>query len=124
MKNWNRYSGSRTAWGRIRSSIALAGWIQDQSHGAGERLPFRLFGKELFPAERREAIVLGPFSLVGMLPGRRDPAFRLEAMHARIERTGFDLEQIFRRPLDMLRNRVSVHRAAEKGLKDQQIERA
>src|SRR5207244_1333925 len=87
-------------------------------------LPFRLFGKELFPAERRQAIELGPLSLVGELPGRRDPAFPLEAMHAGIQRSGFDLEQIVRRPLDVFRDRVTVHRSREKGAKDQQIERA
>src|SRR5690349_17692796 len=52
----DRAGAASAACERTPSSTLLAGWIQDQGHRAGERLPFRVLGKELFPAERREAI--------------------------------------------------------------------
>jgi hypothetical protein len=45
-------------------------------------------------------------------------------MHARIQRPGFDLEQILRSPLDVLRDRVTVHRRREKRAEDQKLKRA
>src|SRR5207244_2904113 len=52
------------------TSLLLDG-IQKQSHRPGERLPCGLFGKELFPAEGREAIVPGPLPFIGPLPAPR-----------------------------------------------------
>src|ERR1043166_6795703 len=114
----DRVPSTNAACERTCSCPLLAGWIQDQSHGANERLPFRLLGKELFPAERGEAIVLGPFSLIRQLPRRRNPAFRFEAMHARVQRPGLDLEKVFRCPLDVLRNSMSVHGPGDERTQD------
>ena len=45
-------------------------------------------------------------------------------MERRIERTGFDLEQILRRPLNVLGDGVAVRGAEEQGAEDQEIEGA
>jgi hypothetical protein len=45
-------------------------------------------------------------------------------VHARIQRTGFNLQQVFGRPLDVFSDRVTVHWSWKKGPEDQQIERA
>src|SRR4030095_5913508 len=60
------------------SSRLLGGRIEQQTHGAGERVPFRLLGDQLLPAFRSDAIVAGTLALVRHLPGRRGPAFPLE----------------------------------------------
>jgi hypothetical protein len=44
-------------------------------------------------------------------------------MQGWIERTGLHLEQIFGRPPNVLRNRVTVRRAKKKGAENQEIER-
>jgi hypothetical protein len=45
------------------------------------------------------------------LPGRGDPDLRLELIQRRVEGACFDLQQIFRGPLNVLRNRVAVTRS-------------
>src|SRR5579862_3059358 len=40
-----------------RSWRLLIGRIQNQSHGAREGLPLRLFRRQVFPSKRREAII-------------------------------------------------------------------
>src|SRR5439155_14806074 len=53
-----------------RSSLRLLiDSIQDQCHGAGESLPLRSFGRELFAPERRQAIEPGPLAFRRELPG-------------------------------------------------------
>ena len=101
-----------------------SGRIQDQSHGAGEGLPFRLLGGQLLAPERREPIVPGALALVGELPGRRDPALRLQPVQRRIERAGLDLQQVFRGPLNVLGDGVAVGRSGEQRAQDQEVERA
>src|SRR5580704_12787961 len=102
----------------------LIDWIQDQSHGAGERLPLRLFADQLFPPERREAIVAGALAFVGQLPGGRNPAPRLEPMDGRVQRTGLDLQQVFGGPLNVFCDGVPVTGSCQQRPEDQQVERA
>ena len=45
-------------------------------------------------------------------------------MERRIERSGFDLEELFRCPLDVLGDRVPVRGPEEERSEDQQVERA
>src|SRR5216684_2750907 len=68
-----------------RSLSLLIYWVQNQSHGAGERLPLRVFGCELFAPERCEAIILGALAFVGKFPGGRDPALGFQTMEGRIQ---------------------------------------
>jgi hypothetical protein len=89
-------------------SLFLISWIQDESHGAGERLPLRLFGHELPPSER---------------PDGGDPAFRLQPMDGRVQGTGLDLEQIFRSPLNVFGDGVAMSRSREQRAKDDEVER-
>ena len=45
-------------------------------------------------------------------------------MDGRVERTGLDLQQVFRGPLNVFGDRVAVTGACEQGAEDQQVERA
>ena len=45
-------------------------------------------------------------------------------MERRIQRPGLDLEQVFRRALNVLRNRVAVSRSGQQGAEDEQVERS
>ena len=83
-----------------------------------------MFGSELFPPERCEAIKSGPLAFVGQLPGSRDPAFRLQPMERRIQRPGLDLEQVFRGPLNVFGDRVAVGGPCEQSAEDEEVERA
>src|SRR5581483_4139914 len=108
----------------MASLFLLRGWIHNQSHSAGEHLPFRLFGRELFAPLTREAIEPGALSLIRQLPRRGDPAFRLQPMKRRIQRPRLDLEQVFGGPLNVFSDRVPMGGSGKQGSKDQEVERA
>jgi hypothetical protein len=57
-----------------------------------------------------------------VLPRGFDPASRFEAVKRWIERTRFNLEQIFRGLLDALGDRVAVRGSKEKRTKNQKVE--
>ena len=103
------------------SSVAR---LQEQSHGAGEGVPFRLFGSQLRAPLRGDSIEAGALALVGQLPGGRDPAFGLEPIECGVQRAGLDLQQVFGGPLNVLRDRVSVARPGQERSQDQEVERA
>src|SRR5262249_34108456 len=86
----------------------LPEWIEQQPHGAGERVPLRSFGDELRAAFRREAVIARALALVRQLPGRLDQALLFQPIERRVERAGFDLQQIFGGALNVLRDRVAV----------------
>src|SRR5262249_7033719 len=98
--------------------------VQNQYHGAGKGIPFRSLRRELSAPGRRQAIEPGPLALRRELPAGSDPALRLKTMERRIQRSGLDLEQIFRSPLDVLGNRMAVSRSFKQGVEDEQVERA
>src|SRR5262245_12857227 len=97
---------------------------QQETHGAGEGVPLRVLARELLPPERGDAVVARALALVRLLPRRGDPSRGLEAVERGIKGAGLDLQQVFRRPLDVLRNRVAVARAGQERPEDQQVERA
>src|SRR4051812_32709740 len=54
---------STTAVCERRSSLGLLiDWIQNQCHGAGELVPFRLLGRELSTPGRRQAVEPSPLA--------------------------------------------------------------
>src|SRR5436190_3991732 len=109
----------------IRSSLRSFGsGIQQQAHCADEGVPLRVLARELLPAERGDAVVAGALALLGYVPRGGDPSRGFEAVEARIARTGLDLQQVFRGPLDVLRDRVPVARTGQQRLEDQEVERA
>ena len=97
---------------------------QQQPDGPGERVPFRLLAHELLSAETRDAVVAGAFPFVGSLPGRGHPAIGFESIKRRVERTGFNLQQVFRRPPNVFGNGMTVARTRLQGAQDEKIERA
>src|SRR5215831_8309260 len=108
-----------------RSSLRLLiAWIQNQRHGAGEGVPFRVLGRELLTPERRQAIEPRPLAFLGQVPRRSDPALRLQTMKRRIQRPRLDLEEVFRGALYMLGNRMPVREPDKQGTEDEQVERA
>src|ERR1700733_14567807 len=54
---------------RTMSWRLLIPWIQDQSHGAGEYLPFGLLACKLLAPQSRKAIEPGTLTSVGQIPG-------------------------------------------------------
>ena len=60
----------------------------------------------------------------GLLPPlRRDPAFAFEPVQRRIQRSMLHLQHVVRRPLNVLRDRVSVRRPGQERSQNEQIER-
>src|SRR5687767_12856698 len=82
--------------------------FQEQSHGAGEGVPFRLFGGQLLPSLRSDSIIAGALAFVGQLPRRGDPALGLKPIKRGIQRAGFDLQEVLGRSLNVLRNRMTM----------------
>src|SRR5262249_36860234 len=97
---------------------------QDQTDGAGEGAPSGLLGVKLFSPEGGETVVAGTLSGFGMPPGCFNPTFGFQAMESRVQRTGFDLQQLFGSPPDMFRDGVAVRRSQKEGTKDKQVESA
>src|SRR6185503_826201 len=94
------------------------------SHGARERVPFRVLAVQLLASLWREPIVAGAFALLGQFPRSGDPAVRLEPVQRGIERPRLDLQQVFGGPLNMFGNRVAVTRSRQQRTKDEEVERA
>jgi hypothetical protein len=98
--------------------------VQDQSHGARERSPFRLFTGELFPPEMRELVIPGALAFVGQLPRGCYPSLRFKPMETGIQRTGLDLEHLFRGPLNVFGDSVAVRGSRKQRAEDEEVERA
>src|SRR5262249_43711675 len=110
--------------GKTSSLRLLFRGFQDEPDCARQRLPLRLFARKLFASRVGEAIVSGALALVGEIPGSRNPSLRFQAVQGGIERTRIQLQEIFGSPLDVFRDRVTVPRAAQKRLENQQVKRA
>src|SRR5579859_6896200 len=93
--------------------------VQDERDSAGQTLPFRSFGHELFTPQRSEAIKSGPLALVRERPRGGYPASGLETMKSGIQRAGLDLKQFFRGALNVLGNRMTVSGAGKSGAEDE-----
>src|SRR6266568_6250860 len=106
------------------SSSSLIGRLQKQPHGTGEGVPFRLFSDQLLSPLRGDAVVTGALALLRELPRRVNPALGLEPIERRVERACFNLQQVFRSPLNVLRDGVSVTRCRQERAQNQEIERA
>jgi hypothetical protein len=98
---------------RTNSLSLLFRGVQNETDGARERLPFRLFGGKLLAAGSSEAIVTSALTLVGKIPRGCDPALGLEPMQCRIERAGFDLQEIFGSALNVFGDGVAVAGASQ-----------
>src|SRR5439155_22902824 len=86
----------------------------------------RTFRAELLLSSRSEAILL-QFALQVLtsgLPSGGNPAFALQTVERRIERSVLDLQQVFCGALDMLRDLVGVGGPEEQGAQDQHVQRA
>ena len=86
-------------------------------------LPFVVY-PQLFTPERRQEIEPGPLAFVRDFPGGIYPAPSLQTVKRRIQRSGFDLEQVFRRALNVLGDRVAVSGTRKQSAEDEQVERA
>src|SRR5215813_1769608 len=73
-------------------------------------LPALLLRSELFPAEKRQAVVSAPTLLRFFHPASFDPAFLLQTMEQRVERRDVKLERAAGADLDELRDVVAVAR--------------
>ena len=98
--------------------------IHDAADGVHQLRPAVLLARQLRLAGRGQPVVLG--ALVGLAdaPLGLQPAALLEPMQRRIERPGFDLEQIVGLRADRLADAVAVLRTPLQGAEDEHVERA
>src|SRR4051794_9330921 len=108
---------------RAFASRLLISGLENQRHRPGKRLPLRMLGSKFSTAAWGQTIDPRAFSLVRRLPRGRDPTLGLQPMKCRIQRTCFDLEQVFGGSLDMLRDGVTVRGTSLKGAQNEQLER-
>ncbi len=86
-------------------------------------LPFRLFRIQLLPSSRGKPVVLElPIPALWNFPLRVHPPFALKPVERRIERAMFNLQEIIRRPLNMLGDLMTVARAVKKRSEYQHVE--
>src|SRR3989442_2863485 len=121
---WRTFASTNAVCARRSSLRLLIDWIQNQRHGAGERVPFRLRGRELSTPERREAIEPGPLTFVRQFPRGSYPTLCLETMERRIQRSCLDLKQVFGGALNVLGDRLAVSGPGKQRAEDEQVERA
>src|SRR5262245_23340313 len=118
-------AAATTAASEIQRAWSLLGhWLEQQAHGSGEGVPFRLLGDQLRAALWSDPIVASALALVGQFPGRCDPSPGLEAIERRIQRTGLNLQQLFRGALNVLGDGMAVVRALPERPQNQEIEGA
>ena len=68
-----------------------------------------------------EPVEPGPLAFGRQIPGGGDPALRLQPVERRIQGPGLHLEEIFRGPLNVFRDRVAVGGSREECAEDQEI---
>ena len=103
---------------------SVAGRIHDSADHADELRPAIALARQLRLARRGQLVVLRLVIGFADAPLGLQPAALFEAMQRRIERAGFDLEQIVRLRADRLADAVAVLRAPLQGPQDQHVERA
>src|SRR5262245_58307458 len=108
----------------MRSSALLIGGVQDQTHRPGKRFPLGLLGGELFAPGRRESIEPSALALIGLFPGRRHPAFCFQSMERWVQRSSFDLKNLFGCLLDVFGDGVAMRGSPLQGSQDENVERA
>src|SRR5262249_18417685 len=81
-------------------------------------------GLELLPAQRAEAVVAGPSSVLRRAPLREEEPLFLQAVGGRGEGPLIHLQGLAPGLLDALREPPAVLRAEAQGLEDEQVERA
>src|SRR6476646_10175870 len=104
--------------GRQRS-----GAIEDARDGPHGALVAGDFFAELFAARRGDRVVARAATGGRSLPARSDPAFLLEALERGAERSRFDVQRVVRQPVDVLDDRVAVHRLNGERLENKHLQR-
>src|ERR1022692_1638748 len=110
------------------ATSALSGILSrphDSRDRAGQLLPFRLLCHQLLLSSRGEPVVLEfPFQILPRgFPLRRNPPFAFQAVECRVERSVLDLQQVFCRSLDVLRNLMSMSGTKQQRPQDQHVQR-
>jgi len=81
-----------------------------------------MFGLQLLPAFSRQAVIFRSFSSLRQFPSGRDPAASLQPVQRRIQRSGFDLEQVVGSSLDVLGDGVPMRSSQKQRAQDQEVE--
>src|SRR5262249_35593700 len=102
----------------------LRDWFQNAANSSNHLLPAFCLRHQLLPAGRSQPVVLRFAIVLRRSPERRDPAAVLEPVKRRVERSMFDLQNIFGTSLDRMRDRVTVSGSQRERLKNQHIEGA
>src|SRR5262249_7518427 len=86
--------------------------LQNLGDRPGESFPVRGLDAELFAPRASEVVVLGAAIVFRSAPLGLDPTLLLHSVERRVERSFFDLQNVFGQLLDPLRYFVTVERAA------------
>jgi hypothetical protein len=113
---------AKSTYERKHSLRFLIDRIQDKAHSARECFPSGPFGCKLFPTEWREAIIPGALAFVREFLGGCDPTLQLEAMESWVQRTGFHLEQVLRRALNVFGDAMTVRGTQNQCSEDENME--
>jgi hypothetical protein len=99
-------------------------FVEDEPDRVRETIPRRLLDLELLLARPRERVELGLASRFRLPPLGFEPAFLLEPVQRRVQRSLIDLDGLARDLLEPLRYPVAMRRIERQDLKDQHVERA
>src|SRR5262245_48333541 len=93
--------------------------LQNLADRLGESFPVRRLDGELFAPRAGQFVILGATIVFRSAPLGLDPALLLHSVERRVERAFFDLQYVFGRLLNPLRDFVTVERAARERLENQ-----
>src|SRR5438128_9741372 len=96
---------------RRQPMCLLRDWLQNASDGPNHLLPTLRMRDQLLSASGSQAVILRFTIVLRSAPEGRDPAAIFESMQRGIERSMFDLQNIFRTALDRMCDRVTMSRA-------------
>src|SRR5688572_11955140 len=131
--DWTSSSRSRSTRSRAKSRrpklripdqviASLRSGLEGQRHGHRDPPPLLGLGLELLPAGPAQPVVLRAPPVLGLAPGRLQPACLLHAVQRREERPRLHLEGAAGDLLEPARDAEPVHLAERERLQDQQVE--
>src|ERR1051325_9655591 len=103
------------------SGLGFSRLHQARDRGA-DPVPSLLFGGQMFPAGRCQAVIFRTLIVLRLLPLRLGPTLALQPMQRRIERAGLYLEYLARPGPDGLGDAVAVLRSPAQRLQDQHVQ--
>src|ERR1041385_7991295 len=103
------------------SGLGFSRLHQARDRGA-DPVPSLLFGGQMFPAGRCQAVIFRTLIVLRLPPLGLDPTLALEAMQRRIQRAGLNLEDVARPRPDGLGDAVAVLRSPAQRLQDQHVQ--